>query len=531
MIHPPGGTMTQPAAKNGAAVVAVSAPYAVVSVHFDKSKDPAVLLRALEASHIRLAACRSVEEARQQIDRLRPIAGLLHFGASIDSAALQGAVALMECAPRLRLIALVDPALARSPELATLVAKGLIHDFHSLPICGDRLMFSLGHIAGLVALENSDLRAADIIASVDQGDAHIVGASTALARVFQQIRKFCEVDAPVLVTGETGTGKELAARAIHDRSQFRNGPFVSINCAGLPISIIESELFGYERGAFTGAIKQKIGRIEAARGGTLFLDEIGDLPIEVQGHLLRFLQEKTIERLGGTKSITVDTRVIAATNVSLEEAIKEGEFREDLFYRLNALTIELPPLRERGDDVQLLATYFLRKFSSELKLPKLGFQDGALEKLQRYRWPGNVRELISTIRRAVVMAEGRWLMAQDITFSESGKADRVALPDLATARQELEEKLMRDALRINSGNIKRAAKELGVSRVTFYRLMEKYGIQPDTAALPRHPLPRIAPARPPLPRPPLRKAKPANGGLARRRDEGDDDDHPGEAAN
>ena len=213
--------MSQSAAKNGAAVVAVSTPYAVVSVHFDKSKDPAVLLRALEASHIRLAACRSVEEARQQIDRLRPIAGLLYFGASIDAAALQGAAALMEYAPRLRLIALVDPALVRSPELATLVAKGLIHDFHSLPICGDRLMFSLGHIAGLVALENSDLRAADILVSADQGDAHVVGASTALARVFQQIRKFAEVDAPVLVTGETGTGKELAARAIHGQRAAR----------------------------------------------------------------------------------------------------------------------------------------------------------------------------------------------------------------------------------------------------------------------------------------------------------------------
>jgi DNA-binding NtrC family response regulator len=524
--------MTQPAKQNGATVLPVTQPYAVVSVHFDKSKDPAGLQRALEATHIRLAAGNSVEEARQLIDRLRPIAGLLYFGATIDTAAMRGAAALMEYAPRLRLIALVEPALTRSSELATLVAKGLIHDFHSLPVCRDRLMFSIGHIAGLVALENSDLRAADVLAATDQGEAHIVGASSSLARVFQQIRKFAEVDAPVLVTGETGTGKELAARAIHDRSPFRKGPFVSINCAGLPTSIIESELFGYERGAFTGAIKQKIGRIEAARGGTLFLDEIGDLPIEVQGHLLRFLQEKTIERLGGTKSITVDTRVIAATNVSLEEAIKEGgRFREDLYYRLNVLTIDMPPLRERGDDVQLLATYFLRKFSSELKLPKLGFQDSALEKMQRYRWPGNVRELISTIRRAVVMGEGRWLMAQDITFSESAKADRVALPDLATARQELEEKLIRDALRINSGNIKRAARELGVSRVTFYRLMEKFGIQPEAAAVPRHPLPRIVPARPPVPRPPVRKGK-ASGGLARRaaRHDPDDADQTGEAA-
>jgi DNA-binding NtrC family response regulator len=526
--------MSQPAKQNGAAAAPVTQPYAVISVHFDKSKDPAALQRALEATHIRLASSNSVEEARQLIDRLHPIAGLLYFGAGIDTAAMRGAAALMEYAPRLRLIALVEPGVTRSSELATLVSKGLIHDFHSLPVCRDRLMFSIGHIAGLVALENSDLRAADVMAATDQGEAHIVGASSSLARVFQQIRKFAEVDAPVLVTGETGTGKELAARAIHDRSPFRKGPFVSINCAGLPTSIIESELFGYERGAFTGAIKQKVGRIEAARGGTLFLDEIGDLPIEVQGHLLRFLQEKTIERLGGTKSITVDTRVIAATNVSLEEAIKDGRFREDLYYRLNVLTIDMPPLRERGDDIQLLATYFLRKFSSELKLPKLGFHDSALEKMQRYRWPGNVRELISTIRRAVVMGEGRWLMAPDITFSESAKADRVALPDLATARRTVEEKLMRDALRINSGNIKRAARELGVSRVTFYRLMEKYGLQQEAPTMPRHPLPRIVPARPALPLPPLRKGRGnGKGGLTRRaaRASGQDDtETTGEAA-
>src|SRR5215475_4056550 len=347
--------MTQAAAKNGATVLPVSRPYSVLSVHFDKSKDPAALQQALEATHIRLASCDSVEQARQIIDRLR-------------------------------LIALVDDGAMSSAELATLVAKGLIHDFHRLPVCSERLMFSLGHIAGLVALENSDLRADLVSAANDQSDAHVVGASPPIARVFQQIRKFAEVDAPVLVTGETGTGKELAARAIHDRSAFRKGPFVSINCAGLPTSIIESELFGYERGAFTGAIKQKVGRIEATRGGTLFLDEIGELPLEVQGQLLQFLQERKIKRLGGTRTIGVDTRIVAATKINLEEEVKAGRFREDLYYRLNVLTIAMPPLRDRGDDVQLLATYFLRKFSSELKLPKLGFHDSALEKMQRYRW-------------------------------------------------------------------------------------------------------------------------------------------------
>ena len=280
---------------------------------------------------------------------------------------MQKALALAEMAPRLRLIALVDTEALRAPEFADLVSKGLLHDFHSLPICHDRLMFSLGHIAGLVALESRE-NVANLGGAFPTRAMPISSASARRSPACSRpIRKFGEVDAPILVTGETGTGKELVARAIHDRSSFRGGPFVSINCAGLPTSIIESELFGYERGAFTGAIKQKIGRIEAARGGTLFLDEIGDLPLEVQGHLLRFLQEKTIERLGGTKSITVDTRVIAATNVSLEDAIKDGKFREDLYYRLNVLSIDMPPLRERGDDIQLLATYFLRKFSSELK--------------------------------------------------------------------------------------------------------------------------------------------------------------------
>ncbi len=492
------------------------APCAVLSLCFDKAADAHECLDPL-TSQLRVLFCDGLEHARPLLERERPIAALLLYGRRIETAAIQATYALAEMAPRLRLIALVEAEAIRSPELAALVAKGLLHDFHRVPICRERLMFSLGHIAGLVVLENSEDRNGAVLAASDQHEAHVVGGSPPISRVFQAIRKFAEVDAPVLITGETGTGKELAARAIHDRSPFRKGPFVSINCAGLPTSIIESELFGYERGAFTGAIKQKIGRIEAARGGTLLLDEIGDLPIEVQGHLLRFLQEKTIERLGSTKSITVDTRIIAATNINLEAAMRAGRFREDLYYRLNVLTIDMPPLRERGDDVQLLATYFLRKFSCELKLPKLGFNDGALEKLQRYRWPGNVRELISTIRRAVVMAEGRWLMAADLTFAESAENGRVSLPDLASARHQLEEKLMRDALRINNGNIKRAAKELGVSRVTFYRMMEKYDIQPDGATLAKPAIVRLPPGRPPVPRPPLRKPGVGAPGLVKSR--------------
>jgi two-component system, NtrC family, response regulator HydG len=356
----------------------------------------------------------------------------------------------------------------------------------------------------------------------------MIGGSPAFRRMMTLVEQIADSSATALIQGESGTGKELVARAIHDRSGRRTGPFVAVNCAALPETLLESELFGYEKGTFTGAAGRKEGRFELASGGTLFLDEVADLSLVTQPKILRVLQEGEFERLGGTRTLQVDVRIVAATNQDLADMVKEKRFREDLYYRLNVLTIDMPPLRERGDDVQLLATYFLRKFSSELKLPKLGFHDSALEKMQRYRWPGNVRELISTVRRAVVMGEGRWLMAGDLTFSESAKADRVALPELATARQELEEKLMRDALRINSGNIKRAAKELGVSRVTFYRLMEKYRIQPDALAVSRPAVPRIVPPRPIVPRPPLRKAKPG-GALKRRgaRDEGDD--QPGDA--
>jgi DNA-binding NtrC family response regulator len=423
--------------------------------------------------------CGTVDEFGRAMEGHRPVAGLLYFGRQITEAAMEITARLSETLPRLRLIALIEPDAAQSKALGSLINDGFIFDFHTLPIDRERLAFLLGHVGGLVALEKRADRSNVFPHLTDGKGMHLVGSSPPIREVFAAIRKFAAVDAPVLITGETGTGKELAAQAIHDRSSFSNGPFISINCAGLPTGIIESELFGYERGAFTGALKQKIGRIEAAGGGTLFLDEIGDLPLTVQGHLLRFLQHKTIERLGATRSIRVDCRVVAATNVNLEDSIAAGRFREDLFYRLNVLTIHMPPLRERGDDIELLATYFLRKISTELKMPKVGFHDAALRKIQRHRWPGNVRELISTIRRVVVMADGRWIKAQHLNFRETGGPGRTTIPDLATARQELEKKLMREALRMNASNIKRAAEELGVSRVTFYRMMEKYSIVPS----------------------------------------------------
>jgi DNA-binding NtrC family response regulator len=289
------------------------------------------------------------------------------------------------------------------------------------------------------------------------------------------IDKIARSDASALIQGESGTGKELVAHAIHQRSARARGPFVALNCAALPPGLIGSELFGHEKGAFTGALARKIGRIEAANGGSLFLDEIADLPLELQGHLLRFLQERTIDRIGGMGPIAVDVRVIAASNVDLAKAQAEGRFREDLFYRVNVLTIELPPLSQRGDDIELLAHYYLERFARELRRPMLGFRDSALRAMRAYAWPGNVRELISCTQRAAVMAEGRWVTIADLGLDDvlPASPDR---PTLQEARFDLERRMVQEALEQAGHSVQAAARQLGVSRMTMYRLLERYDI-------------------------------------------------------
>jgi DNA-binding NtrC family response regulator len=337
---------------------------------------------------------------------------------------------------------------------------------------------------------------------------YMVGSSPELRKVYDVIRKIANTEAPILITGESGTGKELAARAIHERSPYAGGPFVAINCAALPPTLMASELFGHEKGAFTGADQARIGRIQAAEGGTVLLDEIGDLPMDMQSHLLRFLQERTIDRVGGTQPIKVNVRVVAATNVDLKKAVAEGRFREDLLYRLDVLALELPPLRARGEDVDLLTTFFMRKFSQEMGRSLNGLTDDAIEAVRDYSWPGNVRELISCVRRAVVMADGDWITADNLGVPwRQGKTtqapaadsllnaepvadhsdtvpgvaftDRNNLPSLDKARREMEENLLQSALTFHDRNIKKTAEHLGVSRVTLYRLMEKYCITSD----------------------------------------------------
>jgi two-component system NtrC family response regulator len=301
----------------------------------------------------------------------------------------------------------------------------------------------------------------------------LIGASSAMQSVFNSIRKVASTDAPVLILGESGTGKEMVARAIHQKSLRKDGPFVAINCSAIPETLLESELFGHERGAFTGAHVQRKGRIEMANGGTLFLDEIGEIPLPLQVKLLRFLQERSIERVGGRQEIVIDARVIAATNADLKKNMQNGTFREDLFYRLAVVQIVLPALRERDSDVRLLAKYFLKHFSEQFNKAGLVFDQDALRALSKHSWPGNVRELQNNVKRAVIMAEGKRLTARDLDLTVSSTGNSVTLKD---AREAVEREMIEQALRKHLGKIAPAAAELGVSRPTLYELMDKLKI-------------------------------------------------------
>ena len=301
----------------------------------------------------------------------------------------------------------------------------------------------------------------------------MLGSSPPMQEVFTSIRKVATTDAPVLILGESGTGKEMAALAIHRRSARKAGPFVAINCGAIPETLLESELFGHEKGAFTGAHVQRQGRVETASGGTLFLDEIGELPPALQVKILRFLQDQYIERVGGRSKIQVDTRVVAATNVDLKKAMSEGKFREDLFYRLAVVTIRLPSLRERSSDVPLLAKAFLRKFAVQNGRAVEDFNPKSLRALQQHFWPGNVRELENRIKRAVIMAETRYVTPADLELADGTEGNFRTLKE---ARETVERELIQQALQRHGGKISRAAEDLGISRPTFYELMEKLGL-------------------------------------------------------
>jgi len=366
-------------------------------------------------------------------------------------------------------VAVCEPQALESPAFRDLVLGSFFDHQLMPPMQLQELEFVLGHAAQRALLRqrhDADRRhAVDALGMVGQGPA--------ITRLREQIRKVAATEAPVLIGGESGSGKELAARAIHQCSPRSAGPFVAVNCGAISPSLIQSELFGHERGAFTGASSERRGLIEAASGGTIFLDEIGDLPIELQTNLLRFLQEKTISRVGGVRNIHVDVRVVAASHVDLAEAVAVGQFREDLFYRLNVLSIDVAPLRRRMEDVPILAEYFFQRCIAKSRTRVRGFSRQALAAMLAHAWPGNVRELFNRVQRAVVMTDRRLIGPTDLGLQA---VENVAGMGLDIARTVAERDVICLTLTRVGRNITHAARELGVSRMTLYRLMEKHGI-------------------------------------------------------
>jgi DNA-binding NtrC family response regulator len=367
-------------------------------------------------------------------------------------------------------VGVFNPSDLESAPCRDLVVEHLC-DYHTAPVDPVRLAHTLGHAHGWAMLRRRPNQI-----DVPGGDpaSPLIGSCDAITRLRAQVSRVAKVAAPVLIWGESGSGKELTAQAIHAQSG-RAGPFVPINCGAIAPSLIHSELFGYERGAFTGATRGKAGLIESADGGTLFLDEIGDLPRDLQANLLRFLQEKTICRLGSTRAIRVDVRVIAASHVQLQQAVASGAFREDLYYRLAVLPVTVPPLRERRDDLVTLAEHFFHMYASE-KSPRLkGFSNRAIEAILDHDWPGNVRELINRVRRALVMSDGRLIMPDDLGLTRG-----IAMPTPAAlddTRMRSERRALRECLDRSGHNVSRAARDLGVSRTTMYRLLSKHGMR------------------------------------------------------
>ena len=352
------------------------------------------------------------------------------------------------------------------------------YDFLCKPVQMDELKIILKRVFHVAQLEREyrDLQ------QRSGGDAFegMLGSSPSMQEIFASIRKVATTDASVLILGESGTGKEMVAQAIHRCSARKTGPFVPINCGAIPENLLESELFGHEKGSFTGAHMQRKGRIESAEGGTLFLDEIGELPPLLQVKILRFLQDQTVERVGGRTRLQIDTRVLAATNTDLKQALAEGKFREDLYYRLAVISLRLAPLRERLTDIPLLAQAFLQKFGAQNKRENLRFKPQALHAMEQHGWPGNVRELENRVKRAVIMAEGRRVAAADLELADALAA---GLPvTLRDARETVERQVVQQALTRHGGKIAPAAADLGISRPTFYELMEKLGLKRDATA-------------------------------------------------
>lgn len=383
-------------------------------------------------------------------------------------------------------LATVEAILHHAPETKVIVVTGNeghehamraigmgAYDFYRKPIDADELALIVKRAMHLYDIEE-EIRQL-VKADRNMPLSGLITSNTEMLNVCRLVEKIAGTDVGVLILGESGTGKELIARALHEMGDRAGNAFTGINCAAIPENLLESELFGHEKGAFTGAVRQAKGKVELADGGTLFLDEIGDVPLAIQVKLLRFLQERTFERIGGRQSISVDVRIVCATNQDLSDMIAAGTFREDLYYRLSELVVNIPPLRDRDGDIELLAHNFLAKFNAEHGRTVRGFSGEALATILQHPWPGNVRELENRIKRAVIMAEGNRIVPADLDLADPDEVPDVI--SLIQAREEAERREIPRALSRAEGNMSQAAKLLGVSRPTLYDLMRHHGFK------------------------------------------------------
>jgi two-component system NtrC family response regulator len=411
-------------------------------------------------------------EAIAAVRRSEPAVVLQDLGLPPDAEGTAEGLAtlkeILEIAPRTKVIVVTgNHARDRAVKAVALGA----YDFYEKPVDVQVLQLMVSRAFHIARLEAEVERLTH--AASQNGVQGVIATDPAMLNVCRMIEKVAPADVGVLILGESGTGKELLARAIHDLSRRRHKRFLAINCAAIPEQLLEAELFGYEKGAFTGAVKTTPGKIEYADGGTLFLDEIGDMPLSLQAKLLRFLQNKVVERVGGRQELPVDVRIVAATNQNLENFIKEQRFREDFFYRLSEVTIRVPPLRQRPADIMALSHVFLKRYTARNGRPKRGFADDAVAALNAHTWPGNVRELENKVKVACLLGDDNMVSAADLSLTAPEKE---ALPlNLKEVRSEAERNAIRQAMLVADGNISRAAELLGISRPTLYDLLARLG--------------------------------------------------------
>jgi two-component system NtrC family response regulator len=415
----------------------------------------------------------SRQEALVAIRKHEPLVILQDLGLPPDPHGVSEGLAtireILALSPHAKLIVLTGNA---DRESALEAVRSGAYDFFEKPLDADVLKLMLDRAFRMVELEEEIRRL--IGATTAPRVEGVIAADEGMQRMLRTVEKIAPADVSVLILGESGTGKELLARALHNMSSRRRGRFVAINCAAIPEGLLGSELYGHERGSFTGAHKTTAGKIEVADGGTLFLDEIGDMPAALQATLLRFLQERVIERIGGREEIPVDVRIVCATNKSLDTLISAGQFRQDLYYRIGEVTLNVPPLRERAGDAILLSQFFLQRYSNEFAPSVRGLAPDAVEAIESYQWPGNVRELESRIKAAVIMADGPLVTAADLALDAGGHG-RLGL-NLRETRQQAERQAVRQAVVMAEGNLTRAAELLGIARPTLYDLLERLGI-------------------------------------------------------